>query len=118
MDHRIADTHLLNKRDAKRRFREFIFSAWRNRCCYCGAANATTLDHIKPRSRGGSTTTHNLAPACPACNRGKGSNEVFSWWRTQPQWTPDREADLLLWTHQHCFADSAASLLLAIVDDG
>lgn len=118
MDHWIADTHLLHKRDAKRAFRDYIFNAWRHRCAYCGTANATTLDHIKPRSRGGDTRTANLAPACPDCNRRKGSHEVFSWFRLQPQWTADREANLLLWIHQHCFADSAASLLLATVDGG
>jgi 5-methylcytosine-specific restriction endonuclease McrA len=117
VDHGISETHLLHKRDAKRRFRDHIFQAWRGRCAYCGCAGATTLDHIKPRSRGGDTTTQNLAPACPDCNRLKGSSEVFSWFRLQPNWSPDREADLWLWIHQRCFGDSAASLLLATVDD-
>lgn len=118
MEHAICETHLLSKRDAKRRFRDHIFNAWRGCCAYCGKANAQTLDHIKPRSRGGCTNTPNLAPACADCNRRKGSEEVFSWFRRQPQWTPDREADLWLWTHQHCYIDSGISLLLATVDGG
>lgn len=117
MAHWIAETHLLHKRDAKRQFRDHIFQAWQHRCAYCGVEGASTLDHIKPRSRGGATTAPNLAPACPECNRGKGSHEVFSWFRLHPKWTPDREANLLLWMHQHLFGDSAASLLLATVDD-
>ena len=118
MRHQIQDTHLLTKREAKRAFRDAIFTAWRGRCCYCGCPGASTIDHIRPQSRGGASVLNNLAPACPSCNRGKGSEEVFSWFRRQPQWTPDREANLLLWIHQHCFGDSAASLLLATVDGG
>ena len=116
MEHRICETHLLSKRDAKRRFRDQIFNAWRGCCAYCGRQGASTLDHIKPRSRGGGTTTPNLAPACADCNRHKGSEEVFSWFRRQPQWTPDREADILLWTHQHYYIDSGELLLLATAE--
>lgn len=118
MNHWIAETYLLHKREAKRQFREYIFTAWQRRCAYCGAENASTLDHIKPRSRGGTTAAPNLAPACSECNRGKGSMEVFSWFRQQPHWTAEREADLLLWTHQHLFGGSGEIPLLAIVGDG
>jgi 5-methylcytosine-specific restriction endonuclease McrA len=45
------------------------------RCQYCGVrANAfeLTLDHITPRSRGGSSTPENLCAACVGCNQRKG----------------------------------------------
>jgi 5-methylcytosine-specific restriction endonuclease McrA len=45
------------------------------RCQYCGSrGNAfdLTLDHIVPRSRGGSSTPENLCAACMACNQRKG----------------------------------------------
>ncbi|MCA1634148.1 MAG: HNH endonuclease [Acidobacteria bacterium] len=47
----------------------------RMRCQYCGAhgnAFELTLDHITPRSRGGSSTPENLCAACMACNQRKG----------------------------------------------
>ena len=45
------------------------------RCQYCGrrqAADSLTIDHIIPRSQGGSTNWLNCVLACPACNRKKG----------------------------------------------
>lgn len=44
-------------------------------CQYCGAVpgrSTLTLDHIVPRSRGGSTCWENVVTACAACNRRKG----------------------------------------------
>ena len=48
----------------------------RNTCQYCGAtlpAAELTLDHVVPRSRGGSSTWENLVACCHPCNRKKGS---------------------------------------------
>lgn len=45
------------------------------RCQYCGkqfSANQLTLDHVVPRSRGGSTTWENVVAACVRCNLRKG----------------------------------------------
>lgn len=40
-------------------------------CHYCGAAEATTSDHIVPRSRGGADAKYNRVPACQPCNQAK-----------------------------------------------
>ena len=50
--------------------REFIFSKTKGRCSYCGA-KAEEIDHIVPRAKGGSNSTHNLTPACRSCNEKK-----------------------------------------------
>ncbi len=45
------------------------------RCGYCGKrgnAFSLTVDHILPRSRGGSTSPDNLVAACFDCNQRKG----------------------------------------------
>jgi 5-methylcytosine-specific restriction endonuclease McrA len=42
-----------------------------HRCGYCGRA-AATIDHIVPRSRGGSDTWANLVACCLRCNGVKG----------------------------------------------
>ena len=39
-------------------------------CAYCGD-NATTVDHIMPKSRGGGNTWDNLIAACFPCNNYK-----------------------------------------------
>jgi len=49
----------------------------RNTCQYCGEASPAadlTLDHVIPRSRGGSSTWENLVACCHACNRRKGNH--------------------------------------------
>lgn len=37
-------------------------------CVYCGSDQKLTLDHIKPRSSGGSNEAENLVTACQSCN--------------------------------------------------
>lgn len=39
-------------------------------CAYCGGI-PTQVDHIIPRSRGGTDDRNNLAPACKRCNMEK-----------------------------------------------
>lgn len=48
-------------------------------CWYCGAKPAPdeiTVDHAKPRSRGGGNWDDNLLPACGYCNNLKGDLTV------------------------------------------
>ena len=43
------------------------------RCQYCGRSTShLTLDHVRPRFRGGGSSWENLVSACPQCNRRKG----------------------------------------------
>jgi 5-methylcytosine-specific restriction endonuclease McrA len=58
-------------------------------CVYCGA-EATAVDHIVPRSRGGSDKRSNLAPACQLCNSAKQN-------RTPEEWKAARLARGLSW---------------------
>ena len=49
----------------------------RNTCQYCGvvlSSSDLTLDHVIPRSRGGSSTWENLVACCHPCNRRKGNH--------------------------------------------
>lgn len=50
--------------------RDFIFSKTNHKCSYCGAP-AQELDHIVPRAKGGTNSTHNLTPSCRSCNEKK-----------------------------------------------
>ena len=48
----------------------------RNTCQYCSVvlpSGELTLDHVIPRSRGGSSTWENLVACCHGCNRRKGN---------------------------------------------
>lgn len=52
------------------------------RCRKCGIRQFLTIDHIVPRSRGGSTTLDNLQTLCAGCNMEKG-NWTQQEWETQ-----------------------------------
>ena len=60
--------------------REYLLEKWGRTCTYCGAENVPLeVDHIHPRSKGGSDRISNLTIACHDCNQRKGhqSVEVF-----------------------------------------
>lgn len=97
VDHRIDGSRLLTKRQAKQQFREGILNSWGCLCAYCGRPG-DTLDHVRPRSRGGRTDQSNLVCCCAACNRAKGSTlDWTAWFRQQSWWCPRREAAIHRW---------------------
>ena len=54
--------------------RAYVLAKFDYRCAYCGRENvAFELDHIVPRSRGGSDRVSNLAASCHDCNAVKGN---------------------------------------------
>ena len=77
------DLSCLSKQVAKRKFRKSIKYGWGGFCAYCRCNRATTLDHIKPKSRGGSSLRSNLIPACQCCNHSKGSANWLEWFEKQ-----------------------------------
>lgn len=47
------------------------------RCWYCGITpEEITVDHAKPRSRGGNNSDDNLLPSCRYCNNLKGDRTI------------------------------------------
>ena len=77
------DLTCLSKQSAKRKFRKSIKYGWGGFCAYCRCNRATTLDHLKPKSKGGSSLRSNLIPACRACNADKGSESWLVWFQRQ-----------------------------------
>lgn len=70
----------LQERDSYRRFRSMVLSRDGERCSYCGAVGVPLqLDHIHPRSKGGSDEPDNLTPACKPCNTSKGAKTLEEW---------------------------------------
>ena len=54
----------------QKELRSFIFSRSDGKCVYCGA-KADEIDHVIPRSNGGTNSTYNLVAACRSCNEKK-----------------------------------------------
>jgi 5-methylcytosine-specific restriction endonuclease McrA len=79
-----------------------------HQCAYCGS-RADTIDHVRPRSRGGQHVWTNVVAACARCNHRKGDRllaemgwqlaappaqppatvaVVMGWARKEPSWQP------------------------------
>ncbi len=52
---------------------EYLLEKWKHKCAYCGKDNLPLeIEHIIPKSRGGSDRVSNLTLACHKCNQNKG----------------------------------------------
>jgi 5-methylcytosine-specific restriction endonuclease McrA len=60
--------------------RSYVLEKFHHRCAYCQKTNVPfELDHVLPRSRGGSYRVSNLVPACHPCNTEKGNRTAAEW---------------------------------------
>lgn len=62
-------------RDTHRRkiTRRAVFARDDWTCQYCGSRSNLTVDHVVPRSKGGSSNWENIVASCAPCNRRKGN---------------------------------------------
>ncbi len=66
--------------------REYLLEKWGRACAYCEATGVPlNLDHVVPRSRGGSDRVANLTLACVPCNQAKGSQAIEAFLAQDPQ---------------------------------
>ncbi len=57
--------------------REYLLTKFGRRCVYCGATDTRLeVEHLVPRSQGGSDRVSNLAIACHPCNQAKGNQNI------------------------------------------
>ncbi|AOW98702.1 MAG: HNH endonuclease [Moorea sp. SIO1F2] len=57
--------------------REYLLEKWNRKCAYCGTTGTQLeIEHIKPKSKGGSDRVSNLAIACHPCNQAKSSQDI------------------------------------------
>lgn len=63
-----------------------------NSCCwYCGKEmpkNKLTVDHVFPRSKGGSDDFDNIVLACKECNSSKNDLDLLEWYSKRLQYWP------------------------------
>ncbi|MBX5456645.1 MAG: HNH endonuclease [Thermogemmatispora sp.] len=62
--------------------REYLLEQFGHQCASCGGASGDTvlnIDHVIPRSRGGSDRVSNLAVVCRRCNEAKGNRMPEEW---------------------------------------
>lgn len=57
--------------------REYLLQKWGRKCAYCGKEHVPlNLDHIVPKSKGGSNRASNMTLACVPCNQKKGNRDI------------------------------------------
>jgi len=57
--------------------KEYVLEKWGRRCAYCDASGVPLeIEHIMPRSRGGSSRESNLTLSCVPCNTAKGTQDI------------------------------------------
>jgi 5-methylcytosine-specific restriction endonuclease McrA len=65
--------------------REYLLAKWDRQCAYCSVKNVPfEIEHIQPKSRGGSDRVSNLTLACHDCNQKKGRQDVWAFLATKP----------------------------------
>ncbi len=66
--------------------REYLLAKWDRVCAYCGKQGVPlNIEHIRPRSCGGSDRVSNLAIACIPCNQAKSNRTVEDFLKGKPQ---------------------------------
>lgn len=66
--------------------REYLLEKWKRKCTYCGKKDIPLqVEHIKPKSIGGSDRLSNLCLACEKCNQKKGNKPVEEFLKKKPQ---------------------------------
>jgi hypothetical protein len=66
--------------------REYLLEKHNRTCVYCGAKNVPLqIEHIHPRSRGGSNAISNLTLSCGPCNQRKGTQTLEEFLPRKPE---------------------------------
>lgn len=65
--------------------REYLLDKWNRQCAYCNIKDVPLqIEHIHPRSLGGSNRISNLCLACEKCNLKKGNKPVEQFLKSKP----------------------------------
>ena len=66
--------------------REYLLEKHKRTCVYCGKQNVPfQIEHIQPRSRGGSDAISNLTLSCGPCNQRKGAKTLEEFLVNKPE---------------------------------
>lgn len=65
--------------------REYLLEKWARQCAYCGVKDVPLeVEHIRPKSKGGSDRVSNLCIACHKCNQKKCDRDVAEFLKKKP----------------------------------
>jgi 5-methylcytosine-specific restriction endonuclease McrA len=65
--------------------REYVLEKWHRTCAYCGKTDTPLqIEHIHPKSKGGSNRVGNLTLACASCNKKKDNLPIEVFLKDKP----------------------------------
>ncbi|PNR88598.1 HNH endonuclease [Petrotoga sp. HWH.PT.55.6.1] len=66
--------------------KEYLLEKWGRKCAYCGKENVPLeIEHIVPKSKGGSDRISNLTLACHECNQKKNNQSIDEFLANNPK---------------------------------
>lgn len=66
--------------------RQYLLEKWFRQCAYCGVKNVPLeIEHIHPKSKGGSDRVSNLCLSCHKCNQKKGNKDISEFLKKKPE---------------------------------
>jgi hypothetical protein len=86
--------------EARKKWRQSIKEHWGYQCAYCGSKENLTLDHITPKSKGGTDRITNLLCSCKSCNLSKGHTYWSDWYLSQEFFTENRLSAIISWQNR------------------
>jgi 5-methylcytosine-specific restriction endonuclease McrA len=76
--------------------REYLLEKYNRQCAYCETANVPLeIEHVLPRSKGGSNRVGNLVIACRTCNEEK-NNLLLDEWKEQLSKKKDKRSPVIM----------------------
>jgi len=96
-DELLYNLEAITSSEARRKWRQSIKEEWDYQCAYCGSEENLTLDHITPRSKGGSDRVTNVLCACKECNTSKGHQMWSDWYLNQDFFATERLSKIVEW---------------------
>jgi 5-methylcytosine-specific restriction endonuclease McrA len=65
--------------------RQYLLDKWERKCAYCSVSGVPLqIEHITPKSKGGTNRISNLTIACDSCNKKKGTLSIQEFLKGKP----------------------------------
>ena len=96
-DYYLHNLITMTSSESKRLWRRAIKEHFNCQCVYCGGTyelQQLTIDHVRPKCKGGRDETANVVASCRRCNQEKGSQNWLDWMR-QTFGVTEREQTIL-----------------------
>ena len=95
--HYLFNLETLSSSEAKKLWRRKIKERWDYECAYCGSPKNLTIDHVVPRSKGGTDFTKNVVCCCHDCNQSKSHTPWEDWYFSQEFFSMKRHNKINEW---------------------